>query len=581
MAVADYDRLRRLFFIPVIVISATAALTVAAGLHDNLLAPAMTGTVRAIVAVWIILHLPFALLNRGRYATVAYEVFGYLAVGVLTLVFQNTYTSPFEKLLAQIPLNYSLLFVILLLLPLPRFLVFASVVCTGTVVWMFAARGRFDHPHELEAALSVAGQVVAQWVVCFLLATLLEWHRRHLTASRELLANFNVQLQQEVEAQTSTIRKQHESIAEAEKLHAIGVLAGGIAHDFNNKLTAVLGYCDMLAKRVGGDTVAMRWLDEVRRTSKQASVMTRQLLSFGRREPVRPRVLNLAACATDRRDMIERVLGERISLTIEADPGPGRIRMDPGQADQILMNLVLNARDAMPHGGRLAIRVGRNVQRPGFVLLAVEDTGCGMDADVRSHLFEPFFTTKGPGGGTGLGLASVYGIVKQNGGEIAVHSEPGRGSTFEIHLPLTCAGRDEAPEPGIPATGPAGPATILIIEDEANLRVLIREALEEHGHRVLAAGDGDEALRVSRAHAGPIDLLLSDVVTPGRPVGEVVGELRRTRPQLRAVFMSGYPDESAREQGLLDDSVAFLPKPFTPSDLLALLGTVLGRRADA
>jgi signal transduction histidine kinase/ActR/RegA family two-component response regulator len=576
-AVADYDWLRRLFFFPVLVISAIAAFTVAAGLHDDLLAPSMVRTVRSVVAVWVVLHLPIAMLSRGPNATVAYEVFGYLAFGILTLIFQNTYTSSFGRVLAQIPLNYTLLFVILLLLPLSRYLVFVSAVCTGTVIWTIAVRKGFALPHELGAALSVSGQVAAQWAVCFLLGTLLEWHRRHLMETRQELARLNVRLQQEVADQTRTIRIQQEGIARAEKLQAIGVLAGGIAHDFNNKLTVVLGYCDMLARRHEKDTVSARWLEEVSTTANQASVMTRQLLSFGRRELVRPKVLDLSACVSARRDMIERLVGARVSLVIEADPAAGNVLIDPGQADQILMNLVLNARDAMPAGGRLTIRIARSLRPGGFALLSVGDTGIGMDATVRSHLFEPFFTTKDPGSGTGLGLASVYGIVKQNGGDIEVRSETGQGSVFEIRLPLTDAPAEGTPEHRTTAALADTAATILLVEDEPRLQSLIREVLEGHGFLVLAAADGDGILALCRAHAGPIDLLLSDIVTPGRHVSEVVGEIRRTHPSIRMIFMSGYPDDSARELGLLDGSATFLPKPFTPSGLLAHLREVLRR----
>jgi len=381
-------------------------------------------------------------------------------------------------------------------------------------------------------------------------------------------------------------KRLEEQLRLSQKIEAVGRLAGGVAHDFNNLLTAIGGYCDLLLRGLRPGDPSRRHLDEIRKAGERASALTRQLLAFSRKQILVPQVLELGAVVGDLETMLRRLVGEDIAIHTVVPPGAGRVRADPGQVEQVIMNLAVNARDAMPGGGRLTIEVGAASldatfarenpgARPGaHVMLAVADDGTGMDDEVKKHLFEPFFTTKEQGKGTGLGLATVYGIVKQSGGYVSVESELGRGSTVRVYLPRV----EEAAEPKPPAPGappPGGPEVILLVEDEAAVRGLLTEVLEESGYRVLAAKDGPEALRVSQAHAGVIQLALSDMVMPGMSGRELIEGLLVTRPLTRVLYMSGYTDDAVVRRGLFDGEAAFIQKPFSPDALLAKVREIL------
>jgi signal transduction histidine kinase/ActR/RegA family two-component response regulator len=381
-------------------------------------------------------------------------------------------------------------------------------------------------------------------------------------------------------------------LQQAQKMEALGQLAGGIAHDFNNLLTQILGYCDLLTDSLGEDPRAAD-VREVRKASDHAAALTRDLLAFSRKQVPELRVLDLNAVISDSARMLARLLGETIDMDVRLNPALGRIKADPTHVNQILMNLVANARDAMPDGGKLTVET-RNTEldeeyrsthldaRPGrYVQLAVTDTGQGMTPEVQAHLFEPFFTTKAIGKGTGLGLASVHGIVKQSGGNIWVYSEPGRGTTFKVHLPRV----DDAVESPAPPDEPPSvtPATVLIVEDNEALLALATRILERDRYDVLAAGSGDEALRIAGTHPGPIDLLLADVVMPGRSGPALAQEILQARPGLAVVHMSGYTDDAVVRHGIVDAAVTFVQKPFTPDGLLRKVREALARvrsRAD-
>jgi signal transduction histidine kinase/CheY-like chemotaxis protein len=374
---------------------------------------------------------------------------------------------------------------------------------------------------------------------------------------------------------------------QSQKMESVGRLAGGIAHDFNNLLTVINGHCALLRDTLTDRPDALEDLEVIRSAGESAGSLTRQLLAFSRKQLLQPRVvdLNLLLAGTDR--MLRRVLGEDVRLVTHLAPGLWPIRADPGQVEQVVMNLAVNARDAMPRGGTLTLETANVLLPPGgegprsagdedHVLLAVSDTGEGMDAATLERLFEPFFTTKNERG-TGLGLSTVYGIVTQSGGRVAVESAPGRGTVFRVHFPRE---RDVvAPPPGVErSAADPGTRTILVAEDSDPVRALMRDVLELRGHRVLDARSGEEAVALSEQHAGPIDLLLADVVMPGMSGRELAERLGASRPELRVLYVTGYTDDRILTEGLLQARIDLLEKPFTPDALLWKIGEVLGRR---
>ncbi len=392
-----------------------------------------------------------------------------------------------------------------------------------------------------------------------------------------------------VMADVTNQRRLEQQFAQSQKMEAIGRLAGGVAHDFNNVITVISGYGQMLLEGVRKDPVLHEAAQEVLNSADRAAALAGQLLSFSRRSVIQPRVLDINALVSNMERLLGRVIGEDIELKTFLHPGVGPIRADPGQIEQVIMNLAVNARDAMPSGGKLLIETA-NVQldtayagthagvRPGpYVMVAVTDTGVGMDAETKAHLFEPFFTTKERGKGTGLGLSTVYGIVKQHGGDIWVYSEPGKGSTFKIYLPRVIA-------PVVTEEGPReepvrrGTETILLVEDEAGVRKLVRDVLEQRGYHVLEAGSGDEALAVAAKH-DRIDMLLTDVVMPRMGGRELAHELTRLRPGLPVLFLSGYTDEVIADQKILGTGADFLQKPFAPDVLARKIREILDRPA--
>jgi PAS domain S-box-containing protein len=381
-------------------------------------------------------------------------------------------------------------------------------------------------------------------------------------------------------------RHLEEQFRQSQKMEAVGQLAGGIAHDFNNLLTAILGNTQLLLRDIPPGDSKRGDVEEIRKASERAASLTRQLLAYSRRQMLQPEVLDLNVVVAEMDKMLRRLIGEHIALAAVLAPDLGRVRADPNQIEQVIVNLAVNARDAMPDGGKVTIETANVDLDEGFAqahlgsvpgsyaMLAVTDTGQGMDAGVRAHLFEPFFTTKEVGKGTGLGLATVYGIVKQSGGYISVYSELGRGSSFKIYLP-----RIETPAEtpaSIQKGGPApGSETVLVVEDEPAVLSLSRRALEAQGYVVLAASDAAAALRVVERHGGTIHLLLTDVVMPGLSGRELADRLAAQRPGIRVLYMSGYPGDAVVQHGTLPPGSAFLQKPFSPDGLARKVRDVL------
>jgi len=380
-----------------------------------------------------------------------------------------------------------------------------------------------------------------------------------------------------------------EQLRHSQKMEAVGRLAGGIAHDFNNLLTAILGYSELaLADAPGGSSLHSK-IAEIHRAGERASNLTRQLLAFSRRQVLQPRLVDLNQVVGEVGGMLRRLLGDDIDLALRLEADLAPVRADPGQLEQVLVNLAVNARDAMPEGGTLTLET-RNLEgretdasAPGpRVRLAVHDTGVGMDPETLSRVFEPFFTTKGPGKGTGLGLSTVYGIVQQSGGQIRARSQPGVGTSFEIDLPRARE-EDDAPPPAPEAEvgASAGPGTVLLAEDEPQVRDLARNMLEGEGFHVLTCANADEALARSRAHDGTIRLMLTDVVMPGTHVLEVVRILRHERPSMRIVYMSGYNEWTGRDEAALEGGALYVQKPFRREQLLRIIRGALNRAADS
>jgi two-component system cell cycle sensor histidine kinase/response regulator CckA len=371
----------------------------------------------------------------------------------------------------------------------------------------------------------------------------------------------------------------------AQKMEAVGLLAGGVAHDFNNLLTAILGYSQLLATELAGNPEHFSAIEEIRKAGERAAGLTGQLLAFSRKQILAPKVLDANEIVRQIREMLARLIGEDIRMVMNLDPALGMIRADAGQLEQVIMNLAVNARDAMPHGGRLTLETA-NVEldesdthshapaMPGpYVMLVVTDTGMGMDGATRERIFEPFFTTKEKGHGTGLGLSTVYGIVKQSGGFISVETETGKGTAFRVYLPRVNVPADPALVPES-ATLPAfGTETILLVEDEDSVRTLARKTLEARGYRVLEAANGGEASEIARGES--VDLLLTDVVLPGIGGGEIAERIHGLHPRAKVLYTSGYTDELAVRGVPIARDAAFLQKPFTPAILARKVREVL------
>jgi signal transduction histidine kinase len=381
-------------------------------------------------------------------------------------------------------------------------------------------------------------------------------------------------------AERAERRQLEAQFIEAQKMEVIGQLAAGVAHDFNNILGVIIGYSDLVVPELNSAGPAQIYIEEIRQAAERAVALTRQLLIFSRKQTVQPVVLDLNEVVKDMDKMLRRLIDENIELTIVLGKEIGRIKTDSGQVGQVLMNLVVNARDAMPNGGKLLIETHnstldenyasahKDVISGDYVMLAISDTGTGMTDEVKAHLFEAFFTTKPKGKGTGLGLATCQTIVKQCGGHIGVYSEAGRGTTFKVYFPKVHQLLDIVPQSSQTAALPRGTETVLLVEDEPSVRHLARSVLEAQGYNVLQAINGKEGLRVIREFKGPaIRLVITDVVMP-QMGGKVMAEwLKVTYPDIKALFTSGYTDEAITQHDVLDSGVAFLPKPYTPAAL--------------
>jgi signal transduction histidine kinase len=379
------------------------------------------------------------------------------------------------------------------------------------------------------------------------------------------------------------LRESQERYLQAQKLESIGRLAGGVAHDFNNLLTVINGYSDMVYRKLAPDDPLRPRIDQVLRAGTRAAELTQQLLAFSRKQVIQPRPLDLNAVVEDSAGMFRRLLGEDIQLITTLHPSLGLVMADHGQMHQVLMNLVVNARDAMPDGGELFLETAEveiNARyaaehpeaMPGpAVLLTVTDSGVGIDAETQKYIFEPFFTTKGQAQGTGLGLATVYGIVKQSQGWIVLYSELGKGACFKIYLPRLASSLPARVDSEADAAQLRGPETVLVVEDQDEVRAFAASVLKSYGYQILEARDGPQALALAELHAGPIHVLLTDVVLPGMNGRQLADHLTALRPETKVLYTSGYTQDVIAHRGVLDRGVAYIAKPYTPEGLAAKL----------
>lgn len=427
-------------------------------------------------------------------------------------------------------------------------------------------------PDELEMAQLMADQ----------LAPVIENARLYKQTQQEIIERKRAE---------EALRASEKQLYQAQKMEALGQLTGGIAHDFNNLLTAIIGFSELMRLQLLPEDPLQELMDKVIGSSQRAADLVRQLLTFSRKQIIEPKVLDLNAIMTEMDGMLQRIIGEDIELKTLLQPELWPVKVDPAQIEQVIVNLVVNARDAMPEGGRLIIETSNmmleendiarhlGVQPGGYVLLAVSDTGIGMTEEIKARIFEPFFTTKSEDKGTGLGLATVYGIVKQSGGDIWVYSEPGQGTTFKIYLPRAEKATQLLNRSETRTDMPKGSETILLVEDDPGVRELARLVLHGQGYSLLEAVDPQEAFLLFSSYSDPIHLVVTDVIMPGRNGKSLVGQLVQARPNLKVLFMSGYTDNVIAQHGVLDPTTAFLQKPFSAGALARKVREVLDQKS--
>ncbi|HVH68611.1 MAG TPA: PAS domain S-box protein [Gemmatimonadales bacterium] len=459
--------------------------------------------------------------------------------------------------------------------------------------WVGQPFERLVHPEDLPHALELLGQVVRgelRPVSQFRVRTARGDHRMvEFSATPQLLEQRLIGILGIGRDVTERVQLEQQ-LRQAQKMEAVGRLAGGIAHDFNNILTAITGYADLLLDDLSPADPRRQDVAEVRKASERAAGLTRQLLAFSRQQVLQPKIIDINALVGDLEKMLGRLLGEDVELSTRLDPAAGRVKADAGQLEQVLMNLAVNARDAMPQGGRLMLETSNAdlsagyaadhyPAQPGpYVMIAVTDTGTGMSEETQAHMFEPFFTTKEKGKGTGLGLATVYGIVKQSGGFIWVYSELGHGSTFKIYLPRVADATERAGATAPPLErAPRGTETVLLAEDETPVRAIARQVLERQGYTVLEAPTAEKALAIAAQYSGAIHLLLTDVIMPGMNGRELATRLAHVRPETRVIFMSGYTDDTVMRHGVLELGSTYVQKPFAPDAIARKVREVLDR----
>ena len=586
-SVSNQDRVRFITFNSLLGLSVFASSLVVLGYLKPMFQPDVSATIRKAILVWVLLHIPMFLASRGRHAEKVRIFFTYSAFLVLAGIYQASDAGKVMKLSVQISETCVLLFISVLLIPMRRLIEFCTLACIALFALLFSIPNAFATPRDIAVTMALASIIIGMWIPASVLAILLDYFHRSITESNTMLAEYNKNLRLEVEKQSVIIKGQQGKVFEAQKMEAIGLLAGGIAHDFNNKLAIIKGYGELIDGSPDDRESVLEWVRNIITAANETSRMTRQLLSFSRQEIIQPRVLNLNTSLKERHLMLSLLAGGQVAYATNFSPELGNCVIDPGQLEQILVNLVANARDAMPDGGRLEVSTSNttldsrfSTSHPGiepgaYITLTIADTGTGMDERTKEHLFEPFFTTKERGKGTGLGLATIYGIVHQNSGCIEVESHVASGTIFRIHLPRVESEVTAYQSPGVLDTVPAGTETILVVDDEEKIRRLINTILTSKGYRVIEADGPTGAIQASREHQGTIHLLLTDVIMLDGGAKTAVAGVTAQRPAIKVLYMSAHADDIITHHGVLDEGNFFIAKPFSSNDLLRKIHEII------
>ncbi len=580
---SDLAMLRRVFFTALLVVSGLASLNGAFGHTQASFDPSASPALRIMLAVWAGLHIPFYLLARRR-AELAYFAYVFLAFVVLAIIFDNLRYPAMERIGLQFAYHGALVFLALMWLPFGKFVLFSSVT---TVLQMAMAYSVLSE-EPVEKLVGVSIPLFIHWFPSLLAATLLERHYRGILESQDNLRKHKENLEKEVEARTKVIEDQQRGLHQAEKLQAVGQLAGGIAHDFGNVLEGVILAANTIARAPEKTDRVMRAARLIERASRRGAELTSQILNFARGGRGHRRPVAMDAVVRDVTELLQRTLDSSVTLRTELGAGDATVLADPGQMQQVVMNLALNARDAMPHGGKLELTTDvvhldgtegslALPTEPGeYVRVVVSDEGVGIPEAVRSRMFEPFFTTKQGGRNAGMGLATVYGIVKALGGQVSCESEEGRGTRFSLHLPASSETEDEPRDTKSAAPASAGRYGILLVEDDADVRSMAAGCLSDAGHGVVEAEDGLEGLARFKESTSGFDLVVLDLSMPRMGGEECLLAIRKLEPDTRFLLTTGFLVEGGLAEEVESGKLACLRKPYDEARLLTSIDEIMG-----
>lgn len=578
---SDLAALRSSMFKVVLVVSGPTALNVAFGCARASFDPSASPALRVMLVSWAGLHIPIYFLERRR-PDLAYFMYVCLVFSVFAIIFDNVVYSPIERIGYQFAYHGALVFIALLLLPLAKFVLFSSVTTGLQMAMAYAVL----HGEPADVLLGASLPLFVHWFPSLLAATLLDRHYRQIIQTQGELCRHKESLEEEVTARSQTIKEQQLELLHAEKMKAIGVLAGGVAHDFNNMLTGILGHVSVLKLRARPGDESFEAIVAVEAAALRAAELTKQLLGFARKGKLRSAVVDMHSVIKDTTSVISRTCDRGISIAHQLEADKPMVLGDPSQLHQVVMNLAVNARDAMPQGGVLTVstgimdldqafcRVHGDLTPDEYFFVAVADTGEGIPEEIRDRIFDPFFTTKRPGEGTGMGLAMVYGIVRNHGGGVEVRSEAGNGATVTVYLPLAeGASRPESTTQAFEL--PHGTGNILVVDDEETVASGTKAMLSLLGYDVAVAGNGRDAVNFYEKHRDNVDLVILDLTMPVMNGVECFDALKETNPDVKLVITTGHAFNDTVQKLLQKGVVGFLPKPYTMLELSCVMAKAL------